>query len=98
MSEYSETIRDFLRSTKFTLLNPLRVQKLFDNVRKEDFITGAYLMTHKDTFFDQSEIRYMAQAYRLAASIIDRNIEKQKRLRLPKPAIVKPVRLWTGKQ
>ncbi|PIO74401.1 RNA polymerase Rpb1, domain 2 [Teladorsagia circumcincta] len=42
MSEYSAvmeanpSIRDFLHGTKFTLLNPLRVQKLFDNVRKED--------------------------------------------------------------
>ncbi|KAK6019697.1 RNA polymerase Rpb1, domain 5 [Ostertagia ostertagi] len=38
------------------------------------------------------------QAYRLAASIIDHDIKKQARLRLPTPAIVKPVRLWTGKQ
>ncbi|KAK6011476.1 DNA-directed RNA polymerase subunit A' domain protein, partial [Ostertagia ostertagi] len=42
MSEYSavmeanSTIRDSLLSTKFTLLNPLRVQKLFNNVSKED--------------------------------------------------------------
>ncbi|KAK5974380.1 DNA-directed RNA polymerase subunit, partial [Trichostrongylus colubriformis] len=42
ISEYSaameanSAIRDFLYSTKFILLNPLRVQKLFSNVIKED--------------------------------------------------------------
>ncbi|KAK5979682.1 DNA-directed RNA polymerase subunit, partial [Trichostrongylus colubriformis] len=58
----------------------------------QDFITGAYLMTHKDTFFERSE------ACRLAASIIDCNDKKQIRLHLPTPAIIKPTRLWTGKQ
>ncbi|XGW34847.1 hypothetical protein V3C99_018691 [Haemonchus contortus] len=58
----------------------------------QDFITGAFIVTHKDTFFTFSE------ATRLAASIINRYSEKQKRIRLPVPAIWRPAMLWTGKQ
>src|SRR5579883_2008523 len=57
----------------------------------QDFLTGAFLITLKDSFFNR------AAACRLLASICayeDANLN----LNLPMPAIVKPVRLWTGKQ
>uniref|UniRef100_A0A674G861 DNA-directed RNA polymerase subunit n=1 Tax=Taeniopygia guttata TaxID=59729 RepID=A0A674G861_TAEGU len=52
---------------------------------------GAYLLTLKDTFFDR------AKACQIIASILVGKDEKIK-VRLPPPAILKPVTLWTGKQ
>lgn len=49
-------------------------------------------MTHKDSFFPRSEV------HRFASAIIDANAKKQSRIRIPPPAIRKPVELWTGKQ
>ena len=49
-------------------------------------------MTHKDTFFPRSEV------HRFAAAIIDCESKTQKRIKIPPPAIRKPVELWTGKQ
>ncbi|KAM0748584.1 DNA-directed RNA polymerase III subunit C1 [Meredithblackwellia eburnea MCA 4105] len=54
----------------------------------QDFITGCFLLTRRDTFFDRQQFTqicsYMADA--------DLQID------IPHPTIVKPVRLWTGKQ
>ncbi|XP_012231845.1 DNA-directed RNA polymerase III subunit RPC1 isoform X2 [Linepithema humile] len=56
----------------------------------QDFLTGAYLLTQKDTFLDIEQVRlafcFLAG---LDASLI---------VTLPVPAILKPVKLWTGKQ
>ena len=57
----------------------------------QDFLTASYLMTFKDTFFDKT------RATQIIASILvgpDANLV----IEMPKPAIMKPVRLWTGKQ
>lgn len=57
----------------------------------QDFLTGAFLITHKDSFFNRSA------ACRILASICAFE-DATLNLELPVPAIVKPVRLWTGKQ
>ena len=57
----------------------------------QDFLTGAYLITHKDSFFDRS-----AAATLLASVLAYRDAHL--RLALPTPALLRPVRLWTGKQ
>ncbi|KAK6053594.1 RNA polymerase Rpb1, domain 5 [Cooperia oncophora] len=79
-----------LMGVKSNLITPRSGEPLIAAI--QDFITGAYLMTHKDTFFTFSE------ASRMASSIINCNSKKQKRIRLPVPAIWKPAKLWTGKQ
>ena len=48
-----------------------------------------YLLTQKDTFFTHSEM------FRLIITVC---ASFKERLTIPKPAILKPVRLWTGKQ
>lgn len=56
----------------------------------QDFITGAYLLTQKDTFLQLEQVRIVLCL--LAgpdASMV---------ITLPPPAIVKPAKLWTGKQ
>jgi len=57
----------------------------------QDFITGAYLITHKTTFFDIEQVSQLIFSFMVAPD--DTMI-----INLPKPAILKPARLWTGKQ
>lgn len=57
----------------------------------QDFITGGYLLTQKDEFLTKE------QAMQLAACLLagpDSNMD----IHLPTPAILRPRRLWTGKQ
>lgn len=56
----------------------------------QDFITGGYLLTRKDVFFQIDQVK-LALCY-LAGSDASLTVT------LPKPAILKPVKLWTGKQ
>ncbi len=57
----------------------------------QDFLTGAYLLTQKDTFFDRRT------ACQIVAQILAGD-EKAERIDLPRPAIIKPRHLWSGKQ
>ena len=54
----------------------------------QDFITTAYLITQKDVFYDRAEFTQIASYFADAAEHID----------LPPPIILKPLRLWSGKQ
>jgi DNA-directed RNA polymerase III subunit RPC1 len=54
----------------------------------QDFLTGSFLLTRKDTFFDR------ARFAQVCAGLSDGNMQ----IDLPPPAIVKPCQLWTGKQ
>jgi len=54
----------------------------------QDFITGCYLITRRDTFFNRQEF-VQACAY-----LQDAELEVD----LPPPTIWKPERMWTGKQ
>ncbi|KAL3989412.1 RNA polymerase Rpb1 domain 5 family protein [Acanthocheilonema viteae] len=79
-----------LMGVKSNLITPRSGEPLIAAI--QDFITGIYLLTHKDSFFPRSEM------HRFVASIIDSCSKKQSRIRIPPPAILKPVELWTGKQ
>lgn len=57
----------------------------------QDFITGGYLLTQKDTFLNKSQACQLASCL-LAGFDATMNID------LPEPAIIKPTELWTGKQ
>lgn len=57
----------------------------------QDFITGGYLLTQKDEFLTREQVMQLA-ACLLAGPDSNINID------LPIPAILKPRRLWTGKQ
>ncbi|GAA5869946.1 hypothetical protein JCM1840_007679 [Sporobolomyces johnsonii] len=54
----------------------------------QDFITGCYLITRRDTFFNRTEFVQMC------GYLQDCELE----IELPPPTILKPERLWTGKQ
>ncbi|KAA8581469.1 hypothetical protein FQN60_003050 [Etheostoma spectabile] len=78
-----------LMGTKANLVTPRNGEPLIAAI--QDFLTGAYLLTLKDTFFDRSK------TCQIVASILVGTDEKI-RICLPRPAIMKPMALWTGKQ
>lgn len=57
----------------------------------QDFITGAYLLTQKDEFLTKEQVMQLVACF---ISDNDSNLH----IDLPTPAIIKPRRLWTGKQ
>lgn len=64
----------------------------------QDFITGAYLVSHKDTFFDRKGFMQACGFMFNADSVIDPETGERLPIEIPPPAIYKPERLWTGKQ
>lgn len=54
----------------------------------QDFITAAYLITRRDTFFDRAQFCQIVTYFSDATEQID----------IPPPAIMRPCNLWTGKQ
>ncbi|KAI4807535.1 hypothetical protein KUCAC02_027338 [Chaenocephalus aceratus] len=78
-----------LMGTKANFVTPRNGEPLIAAI--QDFLTGAYLLTLKDTFFERSK------TCQLVASILVGHDEKVK-ITLPRPAIMKPMALWTGKQ
>ena len=57
----------------------------------QDNCLGAYLMTKKDSFFDQEEVMLILDG-------VLRVNGQTSAIQLPKPAIFLPKKLWTGKQ
>jgi DNA-directed RNA polymerase III subunit RPC1 len=57
----------------------------------QDFLTGGYLLSKKDTFLDYT------QACQLAGSLLA-DTDTHMQIHLPTPCILKPRRLWSGKQ
>ncbi|XP_025836904.1 DNA-directed RNA polymerase III subunit RPC1 [Agrilus planipennis] len=78
-----------LMGNKSNLVTPRNGELLI--AATQDFLTGAYLLTKKDTFLDYPH------ATQLAATLLAGNDENMD-IDLPPPAILKPRRLWTGKQ
>lgn len=75
-----------LMGVKSNMITPRNGEPLIAAI--QDFITGAYLLSRKDMFFDR------AQFSQLCAYLSDGNLK----IDIPPPAILKPMRLWTGKQ
>ncbi|XP_075154663.1 RNA polymerase III subunit A [Haematobia irritans] len=78
-----------LMGNKSNLVTPKNGEILI--AATQDFITGGYLLTQKDEFLTRE------QAMQLAACFLagpDANMQ----IDMPPPAILKPRKLWTGKQ
>ena len=78
-----------LMGTKNNMVTPRNGDPLIAAI--QDFITAAYLLTQKEVFFTRP------QASQIIAYIIA-NDDRQLKIDLPQPALIKPCRLWTGKQ
>lgn len=78
-----------LMGNKSNLVTPRNGELLI--AATQDFLTGAYLLTKKDTFLSYHK------ASQLAATLLA-GADMHMMINLPKPAILKPQKLWTGKQ
>ncbi|KAK9464793.1 hypothetical protein V1512DRAFT_278045 [Lipomyces arxii] len=75
-----------LMGVKNNLITPRNGEPII--AATQDFITGSFLLSRKDQFFDR------AQFCMLCSMMSDGDLQVD----LPPPAIMKPVYLWTGKQ
>ncbi|KAK6200929.1 DNA-directed RNA polymerase III subunit C1 [Scheffersomyces amazonensis] len=75
-----------LMGVKNNLLTPKSGEPII--AATQDFITGSYLISHKDSFYDRASL------VQLLSMMSDADIQFD----LPPPSIFKPVMLWTGKQ
>jgi len=78
-----------LMGTKSNIITPRNGEPLIAAI--QDFITGAFLLTRKDVFFDRAEAQQIVSS--MLASV-DNNIP----ISFPPPCILKPRALWSGKQ
>ncbi|CAF1577254.1 unnamed protein product [Rotaria sp. Silwood1] len=78
-----------LMGTKSNLVTPRNGEMIIGAT--QDFLTGAYLITQRDVFFDR------AKACQLLTWILT-NKDGLEKIDLPPPTIYKPCQLWTGKQ
>ncbi|KAG7855879.1 hypothetical protein KL939_004343 [Ogataea angusta] len=75
-----------LMGVKNNLLTPKSGEPII--AATQDFITGSYLISNKDTFYDRATFTQMLAMMSDGALHVD----------IPPPAIFKPAFLWTGKQ
>ncbi|CCK68859.1 DNA-directed RNA polymerase III core subunit RPO31 KNAG_0B04240 [Huiozyma naganishii CBS 8797] len=75
-----------LMGVKNNLLTPKSGEPII--AATQDFITGSYLISHKDSFFDLGSLT------QLLSMMSDAKLQFD----IPPPAIMKPYYLWTGKQ
>lgn len=75
-----------LMAVPFNLCTPRNGEPLI--AATQDFLTGAYLITQRDVFFDREHFALFCSYLGDADEHID----------IPPPAILKPRQLWTGKQ
>lgn len=75
-----------LMGVKNNLLTPKSGEPII--AATQDFISGSYLISHKDSFFDR------ATFVQLLCMMSDAHVQFD----IPPPTIFKPVMLWTGKQ
>ena len=86
-NEESRAEAYILMGTKNNIITPRNGEPLIAAI--QDFITGGFLLTQKNVFFDRKKMN------QIIGSILS---NYHQRLNIPQPAILKPFALWTGKQ
>jgi DNA-directed RNA polymerase III subunit RPC1 len=85
-TEEARTEAILLMGVEHNLTTPRNGEPLV--AASQDFLSASYMLTQNDRFFTREQFCQLASYYGDADEHID----------LPAPAVVKPVRLWTGKQ
>ncbi len=85
-TEEARTEATVLMGVKHNLVTPRNGEPIIAAI--QDFITASFLVSNRDRFFDRKQFAQICATFGDATIHID----------LPPPAIMKPVRLWTGKQ
>ena len=75
-----------LMGVKHNLATPRNGEPIIAAI--QDFITGAYLLSNKDRFFDRKTF----------VQICSYMVQGNEQIDLPPPTVIKPAMLWTGKQ
>ncbi|PPQ79563.1 hypothetical protein CVT25_003445 [Psilocybe cyanescens] len=75
-----------LMNVKNNLVTPRNGEPVIAAI--QDFITASFLLSRKDQFFDRRQFT------QICCYLADANVQ----IDIPPPVILKPVRLWTGKQ
>ena len=75
-----------LMSVRHNLITPRNGEPLV--AATQDFLTAAYLMTQKDVFYSREEFCH----------IVTYLFDAEMHVEIPPPVILKPLKLWTGKQ
>ncbi|KPM03001.1 DNA-directed RNA polymerase III subunit RPC1-like protein [Sarcoptes scabiei] len=88
-TEEAKAEASVLMQSKSNLNSPRNGEPVISPI--QDFITSAYLMTKRDVFYSREEI------FHLLGMLINSNGVKSV-IKIPKPAVIKPFPLWTGKQ
>ncbi|EZA62907.1 DNA-directed RNA polymerase III subunit RPC1 [Ooceraea biroi] len=88
-TEEARAEAQILLANKSNLVTPRNGELLIGAT--QDFITGAYMLTHKNSFFSLTQVTELMFCFMAAP-------DDTMSITLPKPAILKPMKLWTGKQ
>lgn len=75
-----------LMSSTLNMVTPRNGEPIIAAI--QDFITASWLLSRRDRFYDRRQFTQICSYFADAELHID----------LPAPTIIKPVRLWTGKQ
>ncbi|KAF2234341.1 beta and beta-prime subunits of DNA dependent RNA-polymerase [Viridothelium virens] len=85
-----------LMGVKYNLATPKNGAPIIAAI--QDFITTAYLSTNRDRFFDRRSFCQICSYMFDGDSFFDPDSRQRLSIEIPAPAIMKPERLWTGKQ
>lgn len=85
-TEEARTEAFILMSVRSNIVTPRNGEPIISAI--QDFITASFLLSSKDRFFDRRQFSQICSYLADAELQID----------LPPPTIIKPIRLWTGKQ
>eukprot|EP00520_Triparma_pacifica_P017062 CAMPEP_0118658354 /NCGR_PEP_ID=MMETSP0785-20121206/14522_1 /TAXON_ID=91992 /ORGANISM="Bolidomonas pacifica, Strain CCMP 1866" /LENGTH=1501 /DNA_ID=CAMNT_0006551363 /DNA_START=203 /DNA_END=4704 /DNA_ORIENTATION=- len=85
-TEEARTEASLLMGVEKNLITPRNGEPLV--AASQDFLTASYLITQRDQFFDKETFCQLVSYLGDASEHIE----------LPPPSIIKPVKLWTGKQ
>jgi DNA-directed RNA polymerase III subunit RPC1 len=85
-TEEARTEATVLMGVKHNLVTPRNGEPIIAAI--QDFITASFLISRRDRFFDRGQFAQICSYFADADLQID----------IPPPAILKPQRLWTGKQ
>jgi DNA-directed RNA polymerase III subunit RPC1 len=85
-----------LMGVKYNLATPKNGAPIIAAI--QDFITAAYLISRKDNFYDRKTFSQICGFMFNDESVVNPDTGEHLPIELPAPAILKPQRLWTGKQ
>jgi DNA-directed RNA polymerase III subunit RPC1 len=95
-TEEARTEATELMGVKWNLATPKNGTPIIAAI--QDFITAAYLLSSKNNFYDRRSFCQIVNYMFNGDGAYDPDTEKTLPIEIPPPVIVKPQRLWTGKQ